>query len=140
MNCFSDFCLACDKQTNGTVYCSQICRLLEIAPPSEPASPLYTDFKSIQQRSTGPIPSRFELSPAIDFSLYRTSSSDTSSARSSMHLPSISRSPSQTSLTSTSTTQSAYDNKLSEQVRKDLNSYAGYFDQTRTVRRRTSLQ
>jgi hypothetical protein len=140
MNCFSDFCLACDKQTNGTAYCSQICRLLETGPPSEPASPLYTDSKSVQRRSTGPIPTRIELPPAIDFSLYRQSSSTTSSARSSMHMPSLSRSPSQTSLTSTETSQSLYDNRLSEQVRKDLNSYAGFFDQTRTIRRRKSLQ
>lgn len=140
MNCFSDFCMACDKQTNGTVYCSQICRLLEIAPPSEPSSPLYTDSKSVQRRSTGPIPSRIELPPAFDFSLYRQSSSTASSARSSMHLPTLSRSPSQTSLTSTDTNLSLYDKRLSEQVRKDLNSYAGYFDQTRTIRRRKSLQ
>ena len=139
MNCFSDFCLACDKQTNGTAYCSQICRLLEIAPPSEPTSPLYTDSKSIQRRSTGAIPTRIELPPAIDFSLYRQSSSTTSPASFSIQ-PSLSRSPSQTSMTSTGTSQSAYESRLSEQVRKDLNSYAGFFDQTRTIRRRKSLQ
>ena len=140
MDCFGDFCLSCDKQTNGTSFCSQVCRLAEmdIAPLSEPTSPLYTDSKSIQRRSTGPIPTRIELPPAIDFSLYRQSSSTTSSPRSSMHMSSLSRSPSQTSLTSTETSQSMHD--ISEQARKDLTSYASFFDQTRTLRRRRSLQ
>jgi hypothetical protein len=142
MDCFGDFCLSCDKQTNGTSFCSQVCRLAEMdtTPLSEPSSPLYTDSKAVQLRSMGAVPTRIELPPAIDFSLYRQSSSTASSPRSSMHMGSLSRSPSQTSLTSTETSQSLYDRRLSEQVRKDLNSYAGYFDQTRTLRRRKSLQ
>jgi len=140
MDCFGDFCLSCDKQTNGTSFCSQVCRLAEMdtTPLSEPSSPLYTDSKAAQRRSIGVVPTRIELPPAIDFSLYRQSSSTASSPRSSMG--SLSRSPSQTSLTLTETSQSIYDRRLSEQVRKDLNSYAGYFDQTRTLRRRKSLQ
>lgn len=143
MDCFGDFCLSCDKQTNGTSFCSQVCRLAEMdttTPLSQPASPLYTDSKAVQRRSMGAVPTRIELPPAIDFSLYRQPSSTASSPRSSTHMGSLSRSSSQTSLTSTETSQSTYDRRLSEQIRKDLNSYAGYFDQTRTLRRRKSLQ
>ena len=30
MDCFADFCLSCDRQTNGTPFCSQACRLAEL--------------------------------------------------------------------------------------------------------------
>jgi len=46
MDCFPDYCLACDKQINDGLYCSQTCRLADIeragshaASPTTPLSP-----------------------------------------------------------------------------------------------------
>ncbi|KAF2864124.1 hypothetical protein K470DRAFT_254458 [Piedraia hortae CBS 480.64] len=38
MECFHDFCLACDKESSGP-YCSQACRLADQDKGSAPSSP-----------------------------------------------------------------------------------------------------
>ncbi len=157
MDCFGDFCLACDKQTNGTPFCSQACRLAELdhsLSSSEPASPIYTRQGS-SLRSPGPVTTGFQLPPAIDFSSYRrdrTPQPSTSQASPSMvvshsvpeasttTLPrssNLTPSSSQTSLSSLRTNQSSAGG-ISEQAWNELRNYASGFDQVRALKRRMS--
>lgn len=120
MDCFGDFCLHCDAQTNGSIFCSQACRLSELDnfTQSTPNSPSYCDSKTIHRQSTGSNCGLF-LPPAFDFSVYRVpSSSSMGSVKSTK--------PSRT--------------QISEQSQNDLNDYVTSFDQTRTLRRRISMQ
>ena len=120
MDFFGDFCLTCDAQTNGSSFCSQACRLTDLDnyTLSMPASPSYCDSSTIHRRSTGSAFGLY-LPPAIDFSIYRV--------------------PSSTSVESVKSTKSS-SRRISEQARNDLNDYATSFDQTRTLRRRISMQ
>lgn len=158
MDCFGDFCLACDKQTNGTPFCSQACRLAELdhsLSSSEPSSPTYNRHATAQ-RSPGPVTSGFQLPPAIDFSSYkrdRTVQLQTRPARSSLGAPpsmeqasmvttlsrssNLTPSSSQTSLSSLHTNQSS-PGGISEQAWNELRHYASNFDQVRTLKRRMS--
>lgn len=153
MDCFADFCLSCDRQTNGTPFCSQACRLAELDPssPSPPVSPSHSYTEGVSRRPTPPARSGFYLPPAFDFSSHRTSTSsrskrpvslsNTKSATTQSQSNNTSRlSPtsSQTSISSIKTT-SSYQTKLSLQAENDLKKYARSFDQVRTLRRRVSL-
>lgn len=121
MDFFGDFCLACDKQTNGTAYCSQACRLaeLDLYTLSSPSSPTQSDAKPSSRKSSDAGSSGLYLPPAIDFSMYRVSST--------------------TSITTAKSTASN-SARISEKARHDLNDYVTSFDQTRTLRRRVSMQ
>ncbi|KIW39800.1 uncharacterized protein PV06_08384 [Exophiala oligosperma] len=118
-----DFCLSCDRQTNGTAFCSSACRLTQLdhftlADSTSSSSSSYTTAKqrpSMTISTTG-----FFLPPAYDFSVHRTNSSN--------------------SLSSSSTTSRPHSPKISEQAQNDLKDYVGSFDQTRTLRRRVSMQ
>jgi len=123
-----DFCLSCDRQTNGTAFCSSACRLTQLdhftlAESTTVSSSLgdTTSLNSMTQRSPWTLPATtgFYLPPAYDFSIHRTSSSNSLS----MSLASRPHSP-----------------RLSEQAQNDLKDYVGSFDQTRTLRRRVSMQ
>jgi hypothetical protein len=123
-----DFCLSCDRQTNGTAFCSSACRLTQLdgfplAESSTSTSSLsgYTGSNgSVSQRSSfSPSLAGLYLPPAYDFSLHRTTSSNSLS----MSLSSRPLSP-----------------KISEQAQNDLKDYVGSFDQTRTLRRQVSMQ
>lgn len=123
MDFFGDFCLTCDAQTNGSVFCSQACRLAELdnytsSTPSSPSSPIYCDTKTSHRQSTGSNTGLY-LPPALDFSVYRV--------------------PSSTSVSTVRSTESSQ-RRLSEQARNNLNDYVTSFDQTRTLRRRISMQ
>lgn len=158
MDCFGDFCLACDKQTIDTPFCSQACRLAELdhsLSSSEPNSPGYTR-QATAQRNPGSVTSWFQLPPAIDFSSYkrdRTAHLATRPARSALAashpmdqastittLPrssNLTSSSSQTSLSSLHTSQSS-PGGISEQAWNELRDYASSFDQVRTLKRRMS--
>jgi hypothetical protein len=153
MDCFADFCLSCDRQTNGTPFCSQACRLAELDPssPSPPVSPSHSYTDGAPRRPTPPARSGFYLPPAFDFSLHRTSTSplpkrpvsrsntkSTTTQSQSNNTSRLSPTSSQTSLSSIKTT-SSYQTKLSLQAKNDLKEYARSFDQVRTLRRRISL-
>lgn len=156
MECFGDFCLACDKPTNGTPFCSQACRLAELdhsLSSSEPASPISTQHWS-PQRSPGPVTIGFQLPPAIEFSSYRRemvlqplvsrAKSSTSAyqltadkASTTSTLPSSSNltpSSSQTSLSSLRANHSS-PGGISEQALNELRNYDSNFDQVRALRR-----
>ncbi|EPE29451.1 hypothetical protein GLAREA_00611 [Glarea lozoyensis ATCC 20868] len=150
-----DFCLACDKQTDGRVYCSESCRLAEYevassnagstaCSPTSPNGPL-----SWPSRSTG---KGFHLEPAYNFSnaqpygttpsprtshFYqptRPQSSPVSYAKSSL-TPSSSQSSLFSMQSSTSTSEPA---QLSEESRRALRAYASSFDQSRYSRRQST--
>lgn len=71
-----DYCLACDRQTSGGAYCSQVCRMGDLetssCASSEAASPTSTGQSSFWASSMSPSKSGFYLQPAIDFGLYRS--------------------------------------------------------------------
>lgn len=134
-----DFCLACDRQTDGRVYCSEACRLAEYekAPsndsaPSSPSSP----------RSNG-----FYMEPAYNFSNaqpYGTTPSPQTSyfyqpTTSSSAKATLTPSSSQSSLFSmqSTTSTSSEPAQLSAESKKALRAYASSFDQSRNSRRQS---
>ena len=153
-----DYCLACDKQTSEGAYCSQRCRLLDVAsgsknipPPSPTRDPMYSNT------TTGQAPG-FHLPPAFDFAAYRTRvpslphAFDISTQK--LHPVNTSKPPaqpqvvkapsspraltpssSQTSLASMKSTSSNGES-VSEQVLSELRSYTNSFDQVRDWKRR----
>ena len=159
--------MACDRQTSGDVYCSQTCRLAELesssSASSSPTSPSHPSYYSKRYSTSS---NGFYLPPAIDFSLYRSGTSQTRSAtssnRSSMYgssrpnsgyfasamssrghgrapsSPKLTPSSSQASLTSLQSTESrhASTDAISRQARHELREYTNSFDQVRDLRRR----
>lgn len=152
MDWAQDYCLACDRQTNGGVYCSQACRTADVdrssCSGSEPVSPAFSGPQTSLPSSFVGYGSGFHLPPAIDFSIYKTSNSTTATRRTSSTTPnrqadpstqrpqrSLTSSSSRTSLSSlqTSTSQTV---SLSDQIRQELMTYAGSFDRVRDLKRR----
>lgn len=146
-----DYCLACDKQTQGEIYCSQSCRLadLETSPTwSTPTSP--TTSSNDSNRGSG-----FYLSPAINFAAYKispithtlNSTTNTTSPLTS-YFPShtssqvaatktLTPSSSNSSLSSTqSITSPSQGGSISEEARTELLGYTNSFDNVRNWRRR----
>jgi hypothetical protein len=149
-----DFCLACDKQTDGRVYCSEACRLAEYevassnagSPASSPTSPNGPLSWPARSSNKG-----FHLEPAYNFSnaqpygttsprssaLYQSSRPQTSPVPYSK--PVLTPSSSQSSLfsmqSSTSTSEPA---QLSDESRRALRAYASSFDQSRYNRRQST--
>lgn len=82
-----DYCLYCEKQTLGGLYCSQACRLADLeTPQSAPVSPSYTfgdseslwGFASSTNEGNGfatKQSSQFQLPPPFNFEKYRASTS-----------------------------------------------------------------
>ena len=142
------FCLACDRQTDGATYCSESCRLSDFekssSTESTPASsPGLNDssFSWTAPRSQ----SKFVLSPAYDFSnaqpygstphpqpFLSQRSDSTSSARG------LTPSSSHTSLCSLQSTSSTTGTShLSDKAMKQLRDYASSFEHTQLQRRRS---
>ena len=146
-----DYCLACDKQTQGETYCSQSCRLADLETSSlwsGPASPTTCTSSPSANRGSG-----FYLAPAINFDAYKTSTIPYSQASSQSSTPSTSYFPneassqaavpktltpssSQSSLSSTQGTSSQVSPPLSEQARNELLGYTNSFDNIRNWKRR----
>jgi hypothetical protein len=153
-----DFCLACDKQTDGRVYCSEACRLAEYEVASNAGSAASSPTSSrgpfnwpttTRQSNTG-----FYLEPAYNFSnaqpygttpsrssdfysVSRPQSSPTPFASRSALTPSSSQSSLFSMQSSTSTTASE-PAQLSDESRKALRAYASSFDQSRYSRRQST--
>lgn len=167
MDCFLDFCLACDKQTVDGLYCSQACRLadLEKAGTSTPTSPSAQSScpfdqehpSSFRMEKASGTASSFHPPSAFNFSLPRTSTSkstsygnaqDASAIPSSSHQSALSEkstpervlspSSSRTSLASAMSSSSSQINQaLSEQAQHDLRDYVSSFDAIREIKRRS---
>ena len=138
MDCFLDFCLACDKQTTDGLYCSQACRLadLEKAGGSAPASPCSIERDNwTSPRTNGS--SAFSLPLSFDFGASKsdtksqTSSPNSSSERKRVLSPSTSRS----SLNSTASIHTSQ--AISQQTQHELNDYVSSFDSVREMKRRS---
>jgi len=154
-----DFCLACDKQTDGNVYCSEACRLAEY----EKASSIAGSTASSPISSRGPVSwpatrstnNGFYMEPAYNFSKaqpYGTtpspqtstfyqfsrpqSSPPTFSSRAAL-TPSSSQS-SLFSMRSSSSSTASEPAQLSDESRRALRAYASSFDQSRYSRRQST--
>lgn len=91
------FCLGCDKQTDGAIYCSESCRLAdyEKTSPSSPSSTASSPSLSnppLDWNLSRPTKTtdKFYLSPAYNFGLAQTDSNDRAYARSSLAAFSVS--------------------------------------------------
>ncbi|ATZ56857.1 hypothetical protein BCIN_14g00740 [Botrytis cinerea B05.10] len=142
-----DFCLACDRQTDGSVYCSEACRLAEYekassSDSSAPSSPSSLHGAAWPSKSNG-----FYMEPAYNFSNaqpYGTTPSSTTSfyqpSRSSPVTKStLTPSSSQSSLFSMQSTSSTSSEpaQLSAESKRALRAYASSFDQSRNNRRQS---
>ncbi|GKT49419.1 uncharacterized protein ColSpa_09600 [Colletotrichum spaethianum] len=143
-----EFCLGCDKQTDGTAYCSESCRLADFEKTSTPSSVASSPglngpsspWGSRQQANS------FYLSPAYDFSNAQPYGSTParqsylSSPRTSSTRRALTTSSSNSSLCSMqSTTSSNTDaSHLSEKAKRELQAYAVSFEQARLQRRRSA--
>lgn len=140
------FCLACDRQTDGATYCSEACRLSDFEKSSSvPNSPTSSPDPALSWASRSH--SKFVLSPAYDFTnaqpygstplpqSYLTQRSE--SASSSTHV--LTPSSSQTSLCSMQSTSSTGSGTthLSDKARKQLRDYASSFEHAQLQRRRS---
>lgn len=135
------FCLGCDKQTDGATYCSESCRLADYdktspsTPTSAASSPSLSspplDWAMSQPSSTAN--KKFYLSPAFDFGLAQPSTYRSSNQT-------LSPSASHTSLCSIRSTSSAgLDTaQLTEKAAKELRAYARSFESVRLQRRRSA--
>ncbi|TVY42198.1 hypothetical protein LSUB1_G002695 [Lachnellula subtilissima] len=154
-----DFCLACDKQTDGRVYCSESCRLAEYevassnggSTASSPTSPR-GPFSWPTRR---PSNTAFYLEPAYNFGNAQPYGTTSSPQSSTFYQPSrpqtspvpftsrsvLTPSSSQSSLfslqSSTSSTTSE-PSQLSDESKKALRAYASSFDQSRNSRRQST--
>jgi len=144
MDCFQDFCLACDGESREGPYCSQRCRLADLEKASPPSSP--TTFSSPSKSTTS---SGYILAPAYQFP-QRTNSSrpssgqygqPQSSTKESTQSPhryerSLTPSSSRSSLSSNISTSGG--TIISEQARQELQEYFDSFAVSKASKRRTS--
>ncbi|KXX80804.1 hypothetical protein MMYC01_202931 [Madurella mycetomatis] len=133
-----EFCLSCDKQTDGATYCSESCRLADYEKTSSSGSaassptlseaPCDWAFSKPTTSNT-----KFYLSPAYDFGL------TSSSTRRDSIRPALSPSTSHSSLCSMrSNTSAGLDAaQLSEKAARELRAYARSFESVRLQRRRS---
>lgn len=140
------FCLGCDKQTDGATYCSESCRLAdyEKTSPSTPSSaasspalsspPLDWTLSRPTTTTTTTASTKFYLSPAYDFGLAQPST-----RRDSTRSQTLSPSASHTSLCSMRSNSSAGLDaaQLSEKAARELRAYARSFESVRLQRRRS---
>lgn len=149
-----EYCLACDRQTDGSVYCSESCRLADYEKTSTPSSATSSPAASQPSSWSGSAAaaprqqSKFYLSPAYDFSNpapYGTTPQPYSflaSYQRSASLPanrSLSPSNSHSSLCSiqSSSSSSSDVRQLSEKATRQLREYASSFENVRSQRRRS---
>lgn len=140
-----EYCLACDRQTDGTAYCSESCRLAEYERnnSSSESSPSTSHTYRSQ-----PVPNSFHLPSAYDFSKTTSRPAVYSRAQSTPQVytqqrPVLTPSSSQTSLMSLQSTNSnlgwnADQGQLSEESKQALRAYASSFDQSRYRRRQST--
>ncbi|WPH01000.1 Hypothetical protein R9X50_00383400 [Acrodontium crateriforme] len=158
MDCFHDFCLACDRESTSGPYCSQACKLADLE-RSTPATPLTISSPRSSWASSSSSPG-YVLPPAYDFSnrssIYsdpasslerqppsyfmrlspRPASDDSVSTLPRLLSPSASRS----SLSSTSSEGVPSPTGLSQQAKVELQGYFNSFSKVRSSQRRASLK
>jgi len=169
MDCFHDFCLACDRESTDGPYCSQTCRLADLeratptttttltGSPTSPCAPTHPQWTSQSSAS-------YVLAPAYNFqdrSPYETHPRDPSRPQSSYFMRSpaqkaydeaaaaatqqrpLTPSSSRSSLSSTSSSvagASSYAAGMSAQAKVELRDYFSSFAQAKAANRRPSLR
>ncbi|KAK0807602.1 hypothetical protein LTR02_005181 [Friedmanniomyces endolithicus] len=160
MDCFHDFCLACDKESNGP-YCSQACRMADLeraSPPALPSSPTQAAPSRLSWSSLSPAPSSvYVLQPAYNFTDKTTSQSvgldhrpqtsyfmryPTEQASDEASLQrSLTPSTSRSSLSSTASNGTATSaGGISQQSRLELHDYFSSFVKPKTPNRRSTMK
>jgi hypothetical protein len=151
------FCLACDRQTDGNVYCSEACRLAEYEVASNAGS---TASSPTSSRAPASWPTKkpsngFYMEPAYNFSNAQPYGTTPSSRASHFYQgsrpqsspvtysskPVLTPSSSQSSLfsmQSSHSTASTEPIQLSDESRRALRAYASSFDQSRYSRRQST--
>ncbi|OBT49312.1 hypothetical protein VE00_00407 [Pseudogymnoascus sp. WSF 3629] len=143
------YCLACDRQTDTSAYCSESCRLAEYESSASPSS-----SPSWPSHSHSHTP--FQLPSAYDFSQKTSSSSVRPAVHARAHSqpqprqqqatysvprlqtrPVLTPSSSQSSLFSMQSGASVGE-AVSEEARRELRGYASAFDQSRYQRRQSA--
>jgi len=147
MDCFQDFCVACDKQSTGT-YCSQACRLadLERGTASPPTSPHSSQVRN-SWPSTTTAGSAYVLSPAVDFhaseqqiqTCYFMRYPSQQQSDETHQQRSLTPSSSRSSLSST-TSVSTCTGGISQQARHELDGFFSSFSRAKAAKRRSSLR
>jgi hypothetical protein len=152
------FCLACDRQTDGNVYCSEACRLAEYDAGSNAGSAASSPTSSrgpVSWPATRQSRNGFFMEPAYNFSNAQPYGSTPSPRAAHFYQPSrpqsspiaystkpvLTPSSSQSSLFSMQSTQSSASSEpiqLSDESRKALRAYASSFDQSRYSRRQST--
>jgi len=160
MDCFHDFCLACDKESNGA-YCSQTCRMadLERASPAATTSSMMPSQVAQSRLSLSSLSttsgSAYMLQPAYDFldrngshsagSQYQPQTSyfmrhptEQPSRESERSLtPSTSRSSLSSTTSNASTTPSS---GMSQQSQHELTGYFHSFSRSKGPQRRSTMK
>jgi len=152
------FCLACDKQTDGAAYCSQSCRLADYEKTSSTSSSgasspaLAGSSCSWALSNPAAASTKFYLSPAYDFSNAQPYGSTPPATHTlvppqarpqqpSLAPPARALSPSSShsSLCSirSSSSAAAEPSLVSDKARRELRAYASSFEQVRLQRRRS---
>ncbi|KAI1781097.1 hypothetical protein F4818DRAFT_27505 [Hypoxylon cercidicola] len=144
-----EYCLACDRQTDGATYCSESCRLSDFEKTSSsntPANIPGVAGSSSYNWSAPRSPAKFVLPPAYDFrnaqpygstplpQSYLSQRSDSSASSTRVLTPSSSHS-SLCSLRSTSSSGSE-STQVSDKAKKQLRDYASSFEQARVQQQR----
>ncbi|KAI1816416.1 hypothetical protein GGS20DRAFT_538195 [Poronia punctata] len=147
-----EYCLYCDRQTDGALYCSESCRLRDFESSSGPINTMNsTALPSSSAWSGSKSQTKFYLSPAYDFTnpqpygstpLPESSLAQQSGASTSVLTPSSSHS-SLCSLGSTASSASSSSSgnettRISSKTKKHLRDYASSFEHARTQQRRRS--
>lgn len=153
MDCFQDFCLACDRDASGREsrhrgYCSEACFLadLEKTSPSTPNSPSLSSTSSHRSQpswassSSGyffPQPYKFPNYAPSDRSSQPPRSPKQPTRQETMDSRrSLTPSSSRTSLSSNGSHSSS--SSMSERAKLELHEYSSAFHQTRSSKRRQS--
>ncbi|KAI2631682.1 hypothetical protein GGS21DRAFT_522670 [Xylaria nigripes] len=145
-----EFCLYCDTQTDGALYCSESCRLRDF----EKSASLNNTEGSTDYAGSSPqwsVPrnqTKFYLPPAYDFTNPQPYGStplpqsplDGCSGSSSSSGPGLTPSSSHSSLCSLGSTSSSRSEapQISDKTKKHLRDYASSFEHARTQQRRRS--
>ncbi|KAI6368807.1 hypothetical protein MCOR25_004550 [Pyricularia grisea] len=142
------FCLACDRQTDGATYCSESCRLADYEKTS-PSSSTPNSGASSPALAGPSYAWGFSNMTSSTSSLYQSHGFDSSASplyqsyqqRSANPAPGQTLSPSSSHASLSSMGSNAAKNneayQLSEKARRELQAYASSFEQVRLQRRRS---
>ncbi|KAK4228467.1 hypothetical protein QBC38DRAFT_474912 [Podospora fimiseda] len=122
----NQFCLGCDKQTEGSTYCSESCRIADY----EKTSPPSPNFSNMSQQ-------KFYLNPVYEFSNANANATTRTLTPSSSHTSLNSLISNSSTKSTSSTTSTKQQQEMAERSAKELRAYARSFESVRLQRRRS---